>query len=57
MGQQLEFSRSLSDYPAMYADMIAVLVIGITIDIFVFVFGKIEHALRRRYGLVETASE
>jgi NitT/TauT family transport system permease protein len=53
LGQQLDLNRSLSDYPAMYADMVAVLVIGIVVDI--LVFGKLETALRRKYGLVDAA--
>ncbi len=51
LGQQLDVNRSLPDYPAMYADMVAVLIIGIVID--VLVFGRIERSLRRRCGLVD----
>ena len=55
LGQQLENNRALSDYPSMYAVMVAVLAIGITIDI--VVFAKIERTLRIRYGLVEASAQ
>lgn len=55
LGQQLDVNRSLPDYPAMYADMVAVLIVGIVIDI--VVFGRLERALRVRYGLVDAAAK
>jgi NitT/TauT family transport system permease protein len=54
LGQQLEANRQLPDYPAMYADMIAVLIIGIAVD--KLVFAPAERAIRKRYGLVDTAA-
>jgi NitT/TauT family transport system permease protein len=54
LGQQLEANRQLPDYPAMYADMIAVLTIGIAVD--KLVFAPAERAIRKRYGLVDTAA-
>ena len=55
LGQQLDVNRSLPDYPSMYADMVAVLIIGIAID--VVVFGRLERFLRRRYGLIDASAQ
>lgn len=54
LGQQLDVNRSLPDYPSMYANMIAILLIGILID--VFIFGRLERMLRQRYGLIDAAT-
>jgi NitT/TauT family transport system permease protein len=42
----------LPDYPAMYATMIVILLIGIGVDA---LFGVGERQIRRRYGLVDAA--
>ena len=54
LGQQLNANQALPDYVAMYGDIIAVLIIGIVIDR--FVFAKVEKAIRKRYGLVDAAA-
>lgn len=54
LGRQLDINRQLPDYPAMYATMIVILVIGILIDS--LVFGQIERRIRKRYGLVDAAT-
>ena len=54
LGQQLNVNLSNLDYPAMYADMVAVFLIGIVIDR--IVFARIERAIRVRYGLVDVAA-
>jgi NitT/TauT family transport system permease protein len=54
LGQQLEASRQLPDFPGLYADMIAVFLVGVVID--KLVFAKIDKAIRRRYGLIDTAT-
>jgi NitT/TauT family transport system permease protein len=53
LGQRLQFSRELSDYPLMIAYMIVILMIGIVVDA---VFAVVERRLRSRRGLV-TATE
>ena len=52
LGVQLQFARELSDAPALLAMMIVVLLIGITVD--AFVFGVLERRLRRNRGLLVT---
>ncbi len=54
LGQQLEANQALPDFVSMYADIIAVLIIGIVIDR--LVFNNIEKAIRKRYGLVDAAA-
>lgn len=51
LGQQLEFTRGNSDYPALIATMLVILVIGIVID--GVVFARAERTIRRRWGLLE----
>ena len=46
-------ARDLNDYPAMYATMIVILIIGIVVD--ALVFGTAERWIRRRYGLIDAA--
>ncbi len=53
IGSQLDFARDLSDAPLLLAYMIVVLVIGIGID---GAFGAVDGRLRRRRGLVDTAT-
>jgi NitT/TauT family transport system permease protein len=54
LGRVLDTNRQLPDYPAMYATMIVILVIGILVD--TLFFGQIERRIRKRYGLVDAAS-
>ncbi len=54
LGQQLDANRQLNDSAGVMAVMIVILVIGILVD--AFVFGAAERAIRRRYGLVDTAT-
>ena len=55
LGQQLDANRQLSDSAGVIAVMIVILVIGILVD--ALLFGTAERAIRRRYGLVDTAAE
>ena len=54
LGQQLDANRQLADSAGVIAVMIVILVIGILVD--AFLFGTAERAIRRRYGLVDTAA-
>jgi NitT/TauT family transport system permease protein len=54
LGRQLDIYRQTSDYTAMYATMIVILVIGIIIDS--LFFGVIDRKIRRRYGLIDAAA-
>ncbi|MEA3077362.1 MAG: sulfonate transport system permease protein [Actinomycetota bacterium] len=53
IGARLQFARELSDAPALLALMIVVLLVGIAVDA---AFGTADRALRRRWGLVDTAT-
>jgi NitT/TauT family transport system permease protein len=53
IGARLSAGRELSDAPLLMAMMIVVLVIGIVVDA---LFGAADHRLRRRRGLVDTAT-
>jgi len=52
LGRELDITRQLPDYPAMYATMIVILIIGIAVD---SLFGVAERRIRRRYGLIDAA--
>ncbi len=54
LGQRLQFAQDFADAAGLIAVMIVILVIGIVID--ALVFGKIERAIRRRYGLIDEAA-
>jgi NitT/TauT family transport system permease protein len=54
LGRVLDVNRQLPDYPGMYATMIVILAIGIIID--TLFFGQVERQIRKRYGLVDSAS-
>ena len=54
LGQQLDANRQLADSAGVIAVMIVILIIGILID--ALVFGTADRAIRRRYGLVDTAA-
>lgn len=51
LGVRLQFARELSDAEALIAAMIVILVIGIVVD--AVVFGRLERAIRSRWGLME----
>ncbi|MFL6204640.1 MAG: ABC transporter permease [Acidimicrobiales bacterium] len=53
IGERMENARTLSNTPVLISYMIVILVIGIVLD--AFVFGAAERAVRRRWGLVDTA--
>jgi NitT/TauT family transport system permease protein len=54
LGQQLDANRQLADSAGVIAVMIVILIIGILVD--ALLFGTAERAIRRRYGLVDTAA-
>ena len=49
LGVRLQFARELSDAEGLLAAMLALLVIGIVVDS--VVFGRLDRAVRRRFGL------
>ena len=49
LGVRLQFARELSDAQGLLAAMLALLVIGIAVDS--LVFGRLDRAVRRRFGL------
>jgi len=54
LGRDLDTGRQLPDFPAMYATMVVIFVIGVLVDS--LVFGKMERTIRRRYGLIDAAA-
>ena len=54
IGADLQSARDLNDAKGMYAMMIVLLIIGLAFDSF---FGAADHALRRRYGLIDSAAK
>jgi NitT/TauT family transport system permease protein len=54
LGQQLDVNRQFADYAGVLAVMIVIFLIGVVIDA-VF-FGNVERWIRRRYGLVDEAT-
>ena len=54
LGVQLQVARDFADAPELLAVMIVILIVGILAD--AFVFGALERAVRRRFGLTEGAS-
>ncbi|HEY3722690.1 MAG TPA: ABC transporter permease [Acidimicrobiia bacterium] len=54
LGRDLDTARQLPDFPAMYATMVVIFVIGVLVDS--LVFGKAERAIRKRYGLIDAAA-
>jgi NitT/TauT family transport system permease protein len=55
LGQQLGFARQFNDSEGLIAIMIVILVIGIVIDS--LFFATIEERIRRRYGLIDQATD
>jgi NitT/TauT family transport system permease protein len=54
LGGLLDFSRQFSDYEGLIAVMIVILVIGIIID---SIFGVLDKQIRKRYGLIDAATQ
>lgn len=54
LGQQLDANRQLYDMPGLYAVMVVIFVIGVLID--ACGFAVLDRAVRRRYGLIDTAT-
>jgi NitT/TauT family transport system permease protein len=54
LGQQLQFDREFADAPGLLATMLVILVIGIVLDS--QVFGRLDTMVRRRWGLIDTAT-
>lgn len=54
IGADLQTARDLNDAKGLYGMMIVLLAIGLFVD---SLFGTADNALRRRYGLIDTASE
>jgi NitT/TauT family transport system permease protein len=51
LGVRLQLSRELNDAPGLLATMVVILVIGIVVD--AVLFGRLDTAIRRRWGLLE----
>jgi NitT/TauT family transport system permease protein len=54
LGVRLQFAREFSDAEALLAAMIVILLIGIIVD--ALVFGRLELAIRKRWGLLSSTS-
>ena len=54
VGEQLQNARELADGPWLLATMVVILVIGIAVDS--LIFGTLDRAVRRRWGLIDPAS-
>ena len=54
VGEQLQNARDLADGPWLMATMVVILVIGIAVDS--LVFGTLDRAIRRRWGLMDPAA-
>jgi NitT/TauT family transport system permease protein len=52
LGEALSFARENSDAPELLAMMVAILVIGIVVDS--LFFGRIDRAIKKRWGLART---
>jgi NitT/TauT family transport system permease protein len=52
IGSRLQFAREFSDALGLMAMMIVILAIGIVVDL--LVFGTLDRAIRRRWGLLES---
>jgi NitT/TauT family transport system permease protein len=51
LGVRLQLSRELNDAAGLLASMLVILIIGIVVD--AVLFGNLDRAVRRRWGLVE----
>ena len=55
LGQRLQFAQDFNDSVGLISVMVVILIIGIIID--AVVFGTLDRAIRRRYGLLDEAAE
>jgi NitT/TauT family transport system permease protein len=53
LGARLHYSRELNDSPRMLATMIVILTIGLIVDA---LFGTVDRAIRRRWGVLDPAA-
>jgi NitT/TauT family transport system permease protein len=51
LGVRLQLSREFADAAGLLSTMIVILVIGIVVD--ALLFGRLDTAIRRRWGLLE----
>jgi NitT/TauT family transport system permease protein len=54
IGYRLQIARDFSDGRGMIAAMVLILLIGIVVDL--FIFGRLDRAVRRRWGLIDPAT-
>ena len=54
LGQVLDADRSFSDYTGMMAAMVTIFIVGVVMD--AAVFGQLDRFVRRRHGLIDTAT-
>lgn len=54
LAQQLSAAAANADYVAVYEAMLVIFVIGVVVD--ALIFGTAERRIRRRHGLIDTAS-
>jgi NitT/TauT family transport system permease protein len=54
LGQTLEATRDQTAYADMMATMVAIFLVGVLID--ALVFSRLDRSIRRRYGLIDTAT-
>jgi NitT/TauT family transport system permease protein len=54
IGFRLQIARDLSDVEGLIASMILILLIGIVVDL--LIFGRLDRAVRRRWGLIDAAT-
>jgi NitT/TauT family transport system permease protein len=54
LGQVLDANRSFNDYTGIMATMVAIFIVGVVMD--ALVFGQLDRAVRRRHGLIDTAT-
>jgi NitT/TauT family transport system permease protein len=55
IGQLLNSAGDTADYVGVFAAMIVILIIGVLVDS--LVFGTVDRAIRRRYGLIDAAAD
>jgi NitT/TauT family transport system permease protein len=53
LGSGLQLARDVSDYEGLVAKMVVILVVGIVVD--ALLFGRMERAVRSRFGLIDEA--
>ena len=54
LGQVLDANRNFNDYTGMMATMVAIFIVGVVMD--ALVFGQLDRYVRRRHGLIDTAT-